>query len=330
MNDSPKDFFISYNSADVFWGKWIAWQLEEAGFTTIIQAWDFLAGQDFVLGMQEAVKARHTIAVLSEDYLKADFTQPEWSAAFVRDPRGEKRILIPVLVRPCKREGFFATRIYIDFIDVEEDVALQRLLAGISPNRAKPDTAPAFPGKTSSSGNKGKANRSALAESSSPHSEIAIFPKNMPPVTKSIKIFSIYTQKDKHLLMHIEEQLTILKQQGLITTWNSGQILPGREKAREIETHWSASQVILLLISANSLAASYDMMISAIDRHTAGTAHVIPILLRPVDLKGSPFAKLEILPDPEKSVISWDIREEAFAKIAQGIRQVVEKLLLTD
>ena len=35
------DFFISYTSADRAWAEWIAWQLEAAGFTTLLQAWDF-------------------------------------------------------------------------------------------------------------------------------------------------------------------------------------------------------------------------------------------------------------------------------------------------
>ena len=39
-----KDFFISYNSADRQWAEWIAWQLEEAGYTTVLQAWDFRPG----------------------------------------------------------------------------------------------------------------------------------------------------------------------------------------------------------------------------------------------------------------------------------------------
>jgi hypothetical protein len=29
-----KDFFISYNKADRRWAEWIAWQLEETGYTT--------------------------------------------------------------------------------------------------------------------------------------------------------------------------------------------------------------------------------------------------------------------------------------------------------
>ena len=58
-----KDFFVSYNKAERTWAEWIAWQLEEAGHTTIIQAWDFRPGANFDLKMQEAaIKARQTVA----------------------------------------------------------------------------------------------------------------------------------------------------------------------------------------------------------------------------------------------------------------------------
>lgn len=81
-----KDFFVSYNKADRAWAEWVAWQLEEAGYTTIIQAWDFRPGSNFVLKMQEAAaKAEKTIAILSRDYLNALYTQPEWAAAFAQD-----------------------------------------------------------------------------------------------------------------------------------------------------------------------------------------------------------------------------------------------------
>jgi hypothetical protein len=48
-----KDFFISYNSADRQWAEWIAWQLEEAGYTTVLQAWDFRPDSNFVLEISE-------------------------------------------------------------------------------------------------------------------------------------------------------------------------------------------------------------------------------------------------------------------------------------
>jgi len=55
--DSDKDFFISYTSADKKWAEWIAWQLEEAQYSTILQAWDFRPGMNFVLEMDKAASS---------------------------------------------------------------------------------------------------------------------------------------------------------------------------------------------------------------------------------------------------------------------------------
>ncbi len=140
-----KDFFISYNGKDKQWATWIAYKLEEAGYTTVIQAWDFRAGGDFVMEMQKAATGtRKTIAVLSENYLNAEFTQPEWTNAFARDPKGTDRLLIPVRVAACKAEGLLATRIYIDLVGLSEDHARQRLLDSLK-ERGKPDESPPFP-----------------------------------------------------------------------------------------------------------------------------------------------------------------------------------------
>jgi hypothetical protein len=52
MAQDQKDFFISYTGADRQWAEWIAWHLEQAGYSTIIQAWDFRAGGNFAHEMQ--------------------------------------------------------------------------------------------------------------------------------------------------------------------------------------------------------------------------------------------------------------------------------------
>lgn len=148
--DTAKDFFISYNSADKQMAEWIAWQLEEAGYTTVIQAWDFGPGDNFVLAMQKAAtEAKKTIAVLSPNYLEAKYTAPEWAAAFVQDPTGEKRQLIPVRVKPVELNGLLRPIVYIDLVDTNEAEAKERLLSGISGGRPKPSTPPAFPGTKS-------------------------------------------------------------------------------------------------------------------------------------------------------------------------------------
>jgi hypothetical protein len=143
------DFFVSYNRADRTWAEWIAWQLEEAGYTVVIQAWDFRPGSNFVVDMQQAASAaRRTIAVLSPDYMAARFTQPEWTAAFAQDPTGTQGTLLPVRVRAVDLSGLLPQIIYIDLVGLEEATAQATLLAGVQRSRAKPTVAPTFPAST--------------------------------------------------------------------------------------------------------------------------------------------------------------------------------------
>jgi hypothetical protein len=145
--DAAKHFFISYNKADRSWAEWIAWQLEEAGYTTIIQAWDFRPGMYFMHKMHEAAQqAERTIAVLSTNYLEALYTYPEWEAALQQDPRGEKGVLVPVRIQACKPPGLLGLLSYIDLVGLDEMEAQERLLDGVRQGRNKPPTAPLYPG----------------------------------------------------------------------------------------------------------------------------------------------------------------------------------------
>ena len=46
MTKALNDFFVSYTAADQAWAEWIADQLEAAGHTTVLQAWDFRPGRE--------------------------------------------------------------------------------------------------------------------------------------------------------------------------------------------------------------------------------------------------------------------------------------------
>lgn len=144
---SPRDFFISYTAADRRWAEWIAWVLEEAGYTTVLQAWDFGAGNSFVEEMQKATtESERTIAVLSEHYLHSKFTRPEWQAAFRDDPTGSKGTLVPVRVAECDVPGMLGNLVYIDVVGADKDSAEELLLRGVARGRRKPERPPAFPG----------------------------------------------------------------------------------------------------------------------------------------------------------------------------------------
>ena len=142
-----KDFFISYTQTDRQAAEWIAWQLEAAGYSVVLQAWDFQQGQNFVLAMDRASQeAGRTLVVLSPDFLASRFTAPEWAAAFAKDPTGQRGLLLPVRVKSCNPDGLLGQIVYIDLVGAQsKDEARQRLLAGVDRARRKPETEPDLP-----------------------------------------------------------------------------------------------------------------------------------------------------------------------------------------
>ena len=144
---AARDFFISYTSADRAWAEWIAWELEEADYTTLIQAWDFRPGMNFVTEMQKgAAESSRILIVLSEQFLRSGFTQAEWTSAFAKDPTEANGLLIPVRVVECEPLGLLQARIYVDLVGLSDEEALRRkLLDGVKQGRAKPAPRPPIP-----------------------------------------------------------------------------------------------------------------------------------------------------------------------------------------
>jgi hypothetical protein len=127
----------------------------------------------------------------------------------------------------------------------------------------------------------------------------------------------------------LDIHLANLKQQSKINAWNDRAIEAGIEWDAEIKAHLESARIILLLISPRFMASEYcydKEMQRAMERHKAGTARVIPIILKPTDWKDTPFSKLQALPKDAKPITTWNNQDEAFLNVVQGIRQAVESL----
>lgn len=149
------------------------------------------------------------------------------------------------------------------------------------------------------------------------------------PTPQKIEVFFSYSHRDEELRDEMAKHLSILRRQGVITEWYDRDIGAGGEWAKEINDHLNSAQVILLLISPDFMASDYCFDIElqqAMERHEAGDACVIPVILRPVDWSGAPFGKLQACPKNAKPVTSWTNRDEAFLSVAQAIRKAVERL----
>ncbi len=141
-----------------------------------------------------------------------------------------------------------------------------------------------------------------------------------------LEVFYSYSHKDEELRLRLETHLALLQRNGLILPWNDRCIGAGDEWANQIDEHLRSAQIILLLVSPDFLASNYCFdieMKAALERHAKQRAIVIPIVLRPCDWSGAPFAGLQALPRDAKAVTLWPNEDEAFAEIAKAIRETV-------
>lgn len=150
-----------------------------------------------------------------------------------------------------------------------------------------------------------------------------------PNPNKPINVFISYAREDEDLKKELERHLSVMVRQGHIKTWHDRLIQAGKEWDPAIKANLEEAQIILLLVSSWFMASDYinDVELrQAMARHKSGTARVIPIKLKPVDLKGTELSQLQTLPRNANPVTSWANRDEAFFNVAQGIRRVVESM----
>jgi TIR domain/Type I restriction enzyme R protein N terminus (HSDR_N) len=144
-----------------------------------------------------------------------------------------------------------------------------------------------------------------------------------------IRLFCSYSRKDEVLRQELENHLSMLKR-GNLVTWHDGMLEPGSNWDDRIKQELDTAEIILLLVSPDFLASNYiyeTEVARAIERHKAGTAYVIPVLLRFTDIEGLELFKWTGYPKGLKPVTQWRDRDEAFVDVVQGIRQAVNKLL---
>jgi hypothetical protein len=137
------DFFISHAGRDTAWAEWLAWQLQQAGYTVELDVWDWAPGEDFVARMQQALaRADRLLAVCTEAYFSSVFGGAELRAAFAGSATAEGRI-VPVLVEPVTLPPLYAPLIHVDLTGLGEAAAAARLRARLAGGR--PTAAPPFP-----------------------------------------------------------------------------------------------------------------------------------------------------------------------------------------
>ncbi|MEQ8468031.1 toll/interleukin-1 receptor domain-containing protein [Coleofasciculus sp. E1-EBD-02] len=331
-----KDFFISYSGHDKQWAEWIAWTLEEAGYTVVLQEWDFRPGGIFPLYMDRAMPGtKKTIAVLSENYLQSKYTQSEWADAFARDPEGKARTLIPIRVGKCQPQGLLRITVYVDLVNLSQQEAETALLVALQ-ERAKPTTKPTFPGSVTTDKERLMVNPVPFPgvpiTRTDKHQNQDLGFEDFQTTPTSKEIFILYSPKDRKILDQLEMSIASLEEEGSIRIWHEGKIKAGQRRSVWINERLNSATVIILLLSRRFMALDAEhqrYLEQAKQKHEAEGVYVIPILLsRVAHWKRRWFGHLQPLPRNEQPVSggNWSNQDVAFATIAEELWEIVEEL----
>ncbi|MGY1680356.1 toll/interleukin-1 receptor domain-containing protein [Geodermatophilus sp. SYSU D01176] len=84
MSGRGTDFLISHAGRDTAWAEWLAWQLQQAGYSVELDVWDGAPGEDFVACISAAPeRADRMLAVCTEAHFRSVFGGVELRAASV-------------------------------------------------------------------------------------------------------------------------------------------------------------------------------------------------------------------------------------------------------
>jgi CheY-like chemotaxis protein len=152
------------------------------------------------------------------------------------------------------------------------------------------------------------------------------------PAAPPVSLFYSYAHEDEALRDELRGHLKILERRGLLSSWHDREIKPGEDWHAKIDAQLQMADLVLLLVSKDFIESDYifgNELTVAMQRHKAGVATVVPILVRAIDIEAEdrealPFLELQGLPTDMRPVTSWSNRDEAWTNVAKGLRATVK------
>ena len=145
--------------------------------------------------------------------------------------------------------------------------------------------------------------------------------------TKPLKIFISYSKHDIAYKDNLLKHLTGLRDK--IVTWNDKDLLPGEEWDVRIKSELHKADMVLYLVTANSMATCYiqNIELPLIEaRYQAGECKLVPVIVDFCHWTDLDFAKHNVLPDKGKPVTDtnlWVNENQAWLNVVEGIKRII-------
>lgn len=150
------------------------------------------------------------------------------------------------------------------------------------------------------------------------------------PTAKPTRIFIIcsHEKADRPYLEQLETRLKVLGRRFLLDVWHDSKVLAGLDRAEEIYQRLAVADIVLLLVSPDFMASDecfLEQTKHALAKYEEERGAVVPIYARPESSwRDHPLGRHQALPGGDKAISQWSKRDDAWAKVSEGLRALLE------
>ncbi len=148
-----------------------------------------------------------------------------------------------------------------------------------------------------------------------------------------VKIFMSYAHQDESYQKELNSHLSMLRRSGKIDTWHDREILAGNDWNKETEKELQEADIVLLMISADFLHSDdiWKNELRIVRERIASDSEkikVIPIMVRPCDVRDFDMMVYQGAQRGEASILSWisshPDKDQVYTEIVAEIRRTIE------
>ena len=132
-------------------------------------------------------------------------------------------------------------------------------------------------------------------------------------MSKPLKVFITYSHKNTKAKDQLITRLRLLKREGIIDIWHDNEILPGDKWRDAIFNNLADSDLLLYLVSANSLDS--ENCNKELAKALKEDIKVIPIILEHCDWLYHKLSGFQALPDKGKPLTKWNDESEGWQDV---------------
>jgi hypothetical protein len=138
------------------------------------------------------------------------------------------------------------------------------------------------------------------------------------------RLYIGYAPEDAAYHEALRTHLSWLQREGLIFAWHDHLLSPNTVRLQRQIDELSRADAIVLLLSPDYLRSEHCTLVemkAALQQARSGKSCLVPVLVRPVYVRGGPFDGIQLLPTNGKPVSSWEEKDAAWVHIVDQIRR---------